>query len=148
VAQLASIAMMVIDTLVVGHHSTEDLAAVAIGSSVYVSLMLGLAGIIQALGPVIAHDFGAERHHLLSEHVRQGFWLALGLAVPGSLLLLNPAWIMELAGVTPDVAGQGADYLKILAWCLPASLVFRAFHATANAMGQPRALMIIGSWFR
>ncbi|MEY4591944.1 MAG: multidrug resistance protein [Pseudomonadota bacterium] len=136
--------MMVIDTLVVGHHSTQDLAAVAIGSSIYVSLMLGFAGVVQALGPVVAHDFGAERHHVLGEHMRQGLWLALGLALPGSLLLLNPGWILALAGATPDVVNSTTDYLMVLAWCLPASLMFRAFHATANALGQPRPLMVIG----
>lgn len=136
--------MMVIDTLVVGHHSTQDLAAVAIGSSIYVSLMLGFAGVVQALGPVVAHDFGAERHDLIGEQVRQGFWLALGLAFMGMLVLLNPAWVLELSGVTPDVEAITVAYLRTLAVCLPASLLFRAFHAAANALGRPRALMVIG----
>jgi multidrug resistance protein, MATE family len=144
IAQLASITMMVIDTLVVGHYSTQDLAAVAIGSSIYVSLMLGFAGVVQALGPIVAHDFGAERHEHIGEHVRQGFWLALGLAMLGIWVLLMPKWILTLSGVTPDVAGLTESYLATLAWCLPASLIFRAFHASANALGQPQALMVIG----
>ena len=31
IAQLASMGMMVIDTVLLGHHGTEDLAAVAVG---------------------------------------------------------------------------------------------------------------------
>jgi multidrug resistance protein, MATE family len=144
VAQLASIAMMVIDTLVVGHFSTQDLAAVAIGSSIYVSLMLGLAGVVQALGPVVAHDFGAEQHENIGEHLRQGLWLALGLSLPGVWFLNQPGWLLALADVTPDVASKASEYLAWLGWCLPASLLYRTFHGASNALGQPRPLMVIG----
>lgn len=144
VAQLASISMMVIDTLLVGHHSTTDLAAVAIGSSLYVSLMLGLAGITQALGPIVAHDYGAQRHEKIGEWIRQGLWLAALLSIPGCSLLLNPQGILAQIGIAPTVATRTADYLQLLAWCLPASLLYRSFHAAANALGQPRPLMAIG----
>lgn len=136
--------MMMIDTLVVGHHSIQDLAAVAIGSSLYVSLMLGLAGVVQALGPVVAQDFGAGHHEKIGEHLRQGFWLALALAVPGCWLLRNPGWVLSLTGTSPEIAELTTAYLSVLAWCLPVSLMFRAFHAAANALGQPRILMLIG----
>lgn len=144
VAQLASIAMMVIDTLVVGHHSTADLAAVAIGSSVYVSLMLGLAGVAQALGPIVAHEYGAQRTERIGEWIRQGFWLAALLALFGCAFLAQPQWLLSKIDLSPEVAERAAAYLQILAWCLPASLFYRAFHAAANALGQPRPLMLIG----
>lgn len=45
VAQLASDAWrVVIDTVLLGHYGTEDLAAVAVGSSIYVAVILALAG--------------------------------------------------------------------------------------------------------
>lgn len=143
VAQLASIAMMLVDTWVVGHYSTTELAAVAIGSSLYISLMLGLSGIVQAVGPVVAHDFGAGRYAAIGPAIGQGIWLALGLALPGELLLLHPGPVLDLVAVTPDVAGPTIRYLRVLAWCLPVSLMFRVFHAAANALGQPRSLMLI-----
>lgn len=143
VAQLASIGMMVIDTLVVGQHDTTDLAAVAIGSSLYVSLMLGLSGVVQALGPIVAHHYGAGRENQIGESIRQGFWLAAFFALPGSLWLAHPEGVLALAGATPEVTARCVDYLGVLAWCLPASLLYRTFHAAGNALGQPRPLMVI-----
>jgi MATE family multidrug resistance protein len=39
IAQLASMGMMVIDTVLLGHFGTEDLAAVAVGSGIYVAVI-------------------------------------------------------------------------------------------------------------
>ena len=61
IAQLASIGMMVVDTAILGHVSSADLAAVAIGGGIHVSLVFGLVGIVQAVAPVVAHLHGARR---------------------------------------------------------------------------------------
>jgi MATE family multidrug resistance protein len=143
VAQLASIGMMVADTLIVGHHSTRDLAAVAVGAGIYVTLALGLAGVVQALGPIVGHHYGAGRHAAIGPDMRQGFWLAAFLALGGMLLLAFPGPLLAPAHLDPDIAAIATAYLRILALALPASLAYRAFHAAANALGQPRPLMYI-----
>ena len=58
IAQLATIGMMAIDTVVVGRSNTDNLAALAVGASIYVSLALALSGVVQALLPVVAHQIG------------------------------------------------------------------------------------------
>lgn len=143
VAQLASIGMMVVDTLVVGRHSTADLAAVAVGAGIYVTLMLGLAGVVQALGPVIGQHYGARRREAIGPELRQGLWLVLYLSLAGMLLLAFPHALLAPARLTPEVEAIAATYLQLLALSLPASLGYRAFHATANALGHPRPLMYI-----
>lgn len=143
VAQLASIGMMVADTLIVGRHSTMDLAAVAVGAGVYVSLMLGLAGVIQAIGPIIAHHYGANRHKDIASDLRQGLWLVVFLSLGGMILLAFPHALLAPAHLTPEVEAIAASYLQILALSLPASLGYRAFHAATNALGHPRPLMYV-----
>ena len=61
IAQLSSIGMMVVDTAVLGHVSSLDLAAVAIGGGMHVSGGFALVGILQAGAPVVAHLPGAKR---------------------------------------------------------------------------------------
>lgn len=143
VAQLASIGMMVVDTLVVGRHSTQDLAAVAVGAGIYVTLMLGLAGVVQALGPVIGQHYGARRLDAIGPELRQGLWLVLYLALGGMVILAFPHALLAPARLTPEVEAIAATYLQLLALSLPASLGYRAFHAAANALGHPRPLMYI-----
>ena len=59
VAHLASMGMMVIDTVLLGHYGTADLAAVAVGGGIYISVLFALAGILQAVAPTVAHLHGA-----------------------------------------------------------------------------------------
>lgn len=144
IAQLSSIGMMVVDTVVLGHVSPIDLAAVAIGGGIYISLVFALVGILQAVAPVVAHLHGAKRDGEVAAVLQQGFWLALLLAVPGVLFLLHPGGALAMAEMDPAVDLKVRQYLALLAWGLPAALCYRTFYAFCNALGKPRVLMGIG----
>lgn len=144
IAQLSSIGMMVVDTVVLGHVSPIDLAAVAIGGGIYISLVFALVGILQAVAPVVAHLHGAKRDGEVAAVLQQGFWLALLLAMPGILFLLHPGGALAMAEMDPAVDLKVRQYLALLAWGLPAALCYRTFYAFCNALGKPRVLMGIG----
>ncbi len=144
IAQLASIGMMVVDTAVLGHVSSVDLAAVAIGGGIQISVVFALVGVLQAVAPVVAHLHGARRDNEVANVLQQGFWLAVLLAVPGVLFLTHPGAVLGLSSMDPAVEAKVRQYLGLLAWSLPASLFYRTFYAFCNALGKPRALMGIG----
>ena len=144
VAQLASIGMMVVDTAVLGHVSAADLAAVAIGGGIHVSVVFALVGILQAVAPVVAHLHGAGRDDEVANVLQQGFWLALCLTLPGFLFLRHPDGLLQFAPMAADVEAKVRTYLGLLAWGLPAALCYRTFYAFCNALGKPRVLMGIG----
>ncbi len=144
VAQLASIGMMVVDTAVLGHVSANDLAAVAIGGGIHVSVVFALVGILQAISPVVAHLHGAKRDDEVALVLQQGFWLALCLSIPGVLFLGHPEVLLQHAPMDGEVAEKVTLYLGMLAWGLPAALCYRTFYAFCNALGKPRVLMGIG----
>jgi MATE family multidrug resistance protein len=143
VAQLLSMSMMVADTVIVGRYGTLDLAAVAVGSGLYISVVMLLIGILQAVAPTVAHHVGAGRHHEIGPALQQGFWLAAMLAVPGVALLAFPGPLLALAAVPAEVADRTRDYLLATAAGLPAVLFYRTFYAFNNALGRPRVLMAI-----
>ncbi len=144
VAQLSSIGMMVVDTAVLGHVSSLDLAAVAIGGGIHVSVVFALVGILQAVSPIVAHLHGAGRDQEVAGILQQGFWLALLLAVPGIFFLTHPGAVLGMANMDAAVEAKVRQYLGLLAWGLPASLCYRTFYAFCNALGKPRVLMGIG----
>lgn len=143
VAQLASMGMMVIDTVLLGHFGTEDLAAVAVGSGIYIAVILALAGVVQAVSPTVAHLKGAGREGELAGVLHQGFWLALFLSIPGILCMLHPDPLFALSRIDHGVETKARAYLAMLAWGMPASLLYRTFYAFCIAVGLPRPLMII-----
>lgn len=143
VAQLASMGMMLIDTALLGHYGTEDLAAVAVGGGFYIALVFGLIGIAQAVAPTVAHLHGAERNDEIAGCLQQALWLALFLSIPGVLLLRYPDPVFALSHIASEIEGKARGYLAWLAWGIPGSLLYRTFYAFCNALGRPRPLMLI-----
>ena len=91
IGQLAIIAFGVIDTAMVGRYSATDLAALGLGSSIYISVYIGLTGILMALQPIAGQLFGARAKAEIGEEVRQAFWLAAVLSVIGFVCLYFPS---------------------------------------------------------
>ncbi|SAL67578.1 multi anti extrusion protein MatE [Caballeronia peredens] len=143
IGQLAVIAFGVIDTAMVGRFSATDLAALGLGGSVYVSVYIGLTGILVALQPIAGQLFGAGRESEIGEETRQALWLAAALAVIGFVLLFHPEPILSLAKTPPELHDRTVDYLRILSFGLPASLAFRVYSSLTNAVGKPRLVMFL-----
>ncbi len=143
IAQLASMGMMVIDTVLLGHHGTVDLAAVAVGGGIYIAVVFALVGILQAVAPTVAHHVGAKREGEVAGALQQTVWLAIALSVPGMLVLWFPDPILSLSTIEPEVEAKLRIYLRILACGMPAALLYRTFYSFCNALRQPRPLMLI-----
>ena len=143
IGQLAIIAFGVIDTAMVGRYSAVDLAALGLGSSIYISVYIGLTGILTALQPITAQLYGARRYTEIGEEARQALWLALALTVIGFLILYFPGRVLQLARVPAALHERTVAYLQILAFGLPAGLAFRVYSSITNAVGKPRLVMIL-----
>jgi MATE family multidrug resistance protein len=137
VGQLAVIAFGVMDTAMVARYSTDDLAALAMAGSIFISIYVGLTGVISALAPIAGQLFGAKRFSEIGEEVRQGWWLSLGLSIFGMLILMNPGVFLSIANASPEVEAKAILYLQIVAWGLPASLAMRVLVAFHNAISKP-----------
>jgi len=143
VAQLAVMGLAVIDTMMAGRLSASDLAAVAVGSSVYASVYIAFIGIVQALTPIAGHHYGAGRFHEIGADLVQALWLSAALAAIGFVLLAwHDAWL-AMIDAPPDVARIASTYLYAIAFGLPASLGTRAFVALNSAVSRPHVTMAI-----
>jgi MATE family multidrug resistance protein len=61
IAQISQTAMGVVDTIMAGAYSATDMAAVAVGTSIWLPAILFGHGLLLALTPVIAQLNGAGR---------------------------------------------------------------------------------------
>ncbi len=89
VAQVAQTAMGFVDTVMAGGYSATDMAAVAIGTSIWLPAILFGHGLLLALTPVIAQLNGSGRRDRVAHQVRQGFWLAGFVSVLIMIVLWN-----------------------------------------------------------
>ncbi len=136
--QLATMAFGVTDTIVAGRHSSEALAALSIGSAIFVSVYVGLTGVMQALMPVWAELHGAQRKPDVGRSVRQALYLCAATMLVGMAALMFPSTLMRWTDVPAAVQRDVTQYLSVLAWALPAALLFRIFSTLSQGLGYPR----------
>jgi len=143
VGQVAVLAYSTVDTMLVARYSATDLAALAVGSAVYMTVFVGLMGVVMAVAPLAGQQFGAGRQAEAGDQLHQAAWLALFLALLGELVLIFPEPFLALARTTPEVEAKVRAYLHTLAFSLPAALLFTAYRAFNTAVSRPKAVMAL-----
>lgn len=135
--QVAVMAFGLTDTLVTGRYSSEALAGLSVASAVYISVFVGLMGVLQAQLPIWSHLRGAGQHVEVGRSVRQALYLSLLTMAVGMLALLFPGPLLDGTGVPPALQESVRDYLRILAFALPPALLFRLFSTLNQSLGKP-----------
>lgn len=144
VASWAGMAFGVIDTAMGGHAGALELQVIALATSIYITVFVGLMGVIHALIPILAQHYGADRKAEVGRMWGQGVWLAAGLCLAGAAPLLLPdVWLGISGNIDPQVREGVRHYLQALALALPAALAFRTVYALATAVSRPRTVMVI-----
>ncbi len=144
-AQLAQMSMGFVDTVMVGRLGPEALAGVALGNTVFFFLLVVCMGVVQAVGPMVAQAHGAGEAGPVARSVRQGLWLAAGLAVPAMLLLWNMAPLLQAAGQEPATIARAEGYLRAIMWGFPAALAFMALRSFVEGLGRPLPVTLIAA---
>lgn len=141
VGQLAVLAFGTIDTVLLGRLGSVDLAALAVGSAAYITVFVGLMGVLLAIGPIVGHLYGAGRLAEAGQQFHQGVWLALALSVLGIVVLAFPQPFLALAKVEGEVERGIRGYMGALAFALPAALLFTVYRGFNTAISRPKAVM-------
>lgn len=144
IAQSAQVATGFVDTVMAGRVSTDDLAAVSLGSSVFVIIYVTLMGAAVALNPIIAHQFGAQETERIGQTGRQGLWFGLLLGIIGTvLMILSQPLLRAILDLPPAVMDKTMLFLTGITLGMPAAMLHRALHAYASSLNRPVVIMIV-----
>ena len=141
--QLAQTANGFVDTVMAGRVSAADLAAVAIGASVWVPVFLLMTGILMSATPILARHLGAACYHRVNPIAQQAVWLALLLGVLAALLLRSMAPLLDWMAVDPLLRPRVSGYLDALSWGMPGAALFLALRSYTEAMQHTRPVLLI-----
>ncbi|MCH8019121.1 MATE family efflux transporter [candidate division KSB1 bacterium] len=125
-AQLMQMSMNVADTIMAGNFSAEALAAIAVGNSLWVPLLLFVLGTLLAINPIVAQLFGGGKKEQIGKNLWQGLWLGLFLSVPGFFMVRNMSFIMDFFNIQPEIIPTTLGYLNAISWCIPAQFCYFA----------------------
>lgn len=143
-AQLAQVGMSVTDVMMTGRLSPTDLAAVSVGSSLWLPLMLLMTGTLMGLTPVVAHLLGGGRRGDIRPQAHQALWIAMTLGLLALLLLRTLVMpIFHWMEVPEAVAIRSAGYLTALGLGMPGMAIFLALRAFSDGMNHTRPALWI-----
>ena len=143
IGQIATTGMSFIDTIMSGHVSTTDLAAVSVGSSIWVTIIVTMLGYLLATSPMVAQKVGANDRATIPSLVQQALVQALVLALITWIFarLISPIF-MHL-GLEDEVTHKAADFLKAITWGLPAFACYRVLYGYSAALNLTKPMMVI-----
>ncbi|PWG65492.1 MATE family efflux transporter [Sediminicurvatus halobius] len=143
-AQLSQTGMAVVDTMMTGHYDAADLAAVSVGSSLWLPVYLLIAGTLLAITPRVAHADGAGDPGRLRGYLGSALVLAALLGVAGAVLLLAAGALLPALGVPMEIAGLATRYLAGVALGFPALAIYHVFRAVSEGLQRTRAVLWVG----
>jgi MATE family multidrug resistance protein len=137
VGQLAVMAFGVADTMIAGRYSDTALAALSVGSAIYISVYVGLIGIVQALLPIWAEMLGAGKTAAIGRSLRQSLYLCVFITLAGMAALLFPGALLRWAKVPASMLTEVQNYLTVLAFAFAPAILFRLYSTFSQSLGKP-----------
>lgn len=140
---LSSIGVNVADTLMAARLDPTQLAAVAIGSGVWIAYFLLGLGTIMALGPTVAQHFGGGRYADIGHDTRQGFWLSLIVSVLVIVAMRNVEPGLLWMGIDATVAVLAQGYLDAMSWGVIGAYGYHTLKQMSEGVGRTVPIMAV-----
>ncbi len=135
--------MVAVDTAMIGHYGTLDLAYYAAANALQVVMILVTVGLLQGTMVLVAQAHGAGAHQECGSYWRVGLvhGVVLGIAMAGICFLGE---ILLLAvGQTAELAAGGASVLRMISWGLPGLGMWVATSFFLDGLSRPLPSMIL-----
>ncbi|WP_338150153.1 MATE family efflux transporter [Acinetobacter nematophilus] len=143
ITQFAAAGFGLIDTIMAGHMSAEDLAAIAVGVGLWIPVMLLFSGIMIATTPLVAEANGARTPEKIPSIVRQSLWVAFLLGLIGMMVLQIIPLLLPLVGVPESLLPKASLFLHAIAFGMPAFTMYSTLRGYSEALGYPRPVTVI-----
>ncbi len=135
---------LLVDTAIVGHLGTAQLAALALAGVLLGTLVTLCNFLTYATTARVARLHGAGQEAQAGELAAQSLWLALLIGIPaGVLCVVAAAPLMALLGGHGLIATLAARYLRIAAIGLPAALIALGGQGYLRGVDRLRAPLVI-----
>lgn len=151
-SQIAQVGTGFVDTVMAGSVSKEDLSAVGLGNSLFITVYITLMGVMTALNPLIAQAYGSHQKgttpaHAIGELGRQGLWYGGLIGVLGLVIMWLAIMPFEryFSHLSPHTLATTKEYLWYIGLAMPPAMIHRGLHAYASSLNKPKVIMYV-SW--
>src|SRR5690554_690409 len=143
IGQLGHTMVSVADSVMVGQLGTFELAAVALGNSLFAIFMVFGVGITVGITPLVARADGIHNRPPQGVLLRHAFWINLiaSIILFGGITAITSS--LSLLGQDPEVITLATPYLVILSSSIIPLMVFMTFKQFAEGLSDTRTAMVI-----
>ena len=142
--QLLSMLVSIVNTILVGHLGSAQLAAVSLATQWVFMAVTFFTAISTGATALVARMVGAGDWETANRTLRQSLLMGLGIGLLATALgvaLAEPA--VKLMGAEPDALAHGAVYLRIAASVFALQAIVFVGNACLRGAGDTRTAMVI-----
>ncbi len=128
-----------VDVIFVARLGELELAASALGISIFGLTMWAFSGLTGIVAALIAEELGRRRHAVreVRRSVRMGLWLAVLAGLAGMGICSLGERFMLATGQQPELAGRAGDFLGIIMWAMLPMIMANVLRNFVAALGRP-----------
>ncbi len=154
IAQAGQLITQFADTAMVGNYGGEDpvpLAAVSLGSSLFLLIYLAALGLALAITPLVGEHFSRGERERVGHLFQNGivYSLIIGVVATGIALIIRPfigllgEWMSSPGQSVEAVAQMALPYYDMLVWSIFPLMIFLAVKQFLEGIGNTKIAMWI-----
>jgi multidrug resistance protein, MATE family len=141
--ELTQMALGIIDSIMVGKISYQQLAAAALVNSVLnIPFVLGF-GLTISVSQTVSMANGRRDNLKVSHYLYNGFWLCTIAAILIAVALQFSKNVLFHLGQDIEVATLGAPYLQLMGWSIIPMMMFISLKQFADGLERTRTAMLL-----
>ncbi len=141
VGQLGTIVMGLADTLMIGHHSTQELAAASFANNIVGLVIISAIGFSYGLTPVVGALFGEGKLELIGGKLKNAL-MANGLMGLLMMGLTGTLWLcLNHIGLPAEIVPLVRPYMLILILSILPQMLFNAYKQFSDGIQDTRTPM-------
>lgn len=143
VGQIGVIVLGFADTLMIGHHSTDELAAASFVNSIFTLVIIFSIGFSYGLTPLVGSLYGCRKFAAAGQALRSSFLANLLVGILLTLLLGVLYFFLDDLGQPEEIMPLIKPYYLVLLSSLIFVLLFNAFKQFTDGITDTRTSMYV-----
>lgn len=133
-----------VDSVIAGHHGTDTLAAVSVGTALFWLPVMVPMGTLMAFPAAVSQLDGRGRRGEIGALFRQALWLALALGVVLFAFMSLAPLALGPMGIAAEIVPGATGFLHGIRWGVPALTLYLCMRYLSDGLHWTLPTMLLG----